>query len=92
MPSNLKKEFYIATATQIASRIAHRNDLELINRDIKAKVSCALSLMFREGEIGRYAGEFGRNHLYGIKEFFEKDLVTIKSKYHKQFENFIKKV
>jgi len=89
-PENPKEQFYIATSTQIASCIAYRNDLEIINRDIKSKISSTLSSMFKEGEIGRFGGDFGKDYLYGIKEFFNSDSVTISPKYAKQFEVFMK--
>ena len=33
----------------------------------------------------------GKDFFYGVSELFENDLVTIKAKYRKQFEAFIKK-
>lgn len=74
-------QFYLANSNQIARCIAYNQGLEIINRDVRSKISSTLSLMFREGEIGRTGGENGKDFLYGIEKFFEQDMITLKKEY-----------
>jgi Rps23 Pro-64 3,4-dihydroxylase Tpa1-like proline 4-hydroxylase len=74
-------QFYLTNSNYIARCIAWHHSLEIINREIKSKISSTLSLMFREGEIGRFGGENGKNYLYGLKKFFESDMTTLKKMY-----------
>src|SRR5258708_7097630 len=66
-------DFYLATSSQISSCLCSYNDVEVITREIKSKISSTLSLMFGEGEIGRMGGKNGRDYLYGVAKFFEDD-------------------
>jgi len=77
-------KFYLFDSNHIARCIGWRHGLEIINREIKSKVSSTLSLMFREGEIGRFGGENGKYYLYGIEKFFEPDMITLKKEYKKR--------
>jgi hypothetical protein len=79
-------QFYIATSTQIAQCISYNNELEIINRDIKGKISSTLSLMWKEGEIGRCGSENGKDYYYGIAKFFEpnKSMTNLKKEYEER--------
>ena len=78
------KKFYLATSSEISSCIAINNNIQVITRDIKSKISSTLSLMFKEREVGRYGGENGKDYQYGISNFFESDMVTLKKEYVKR--------
>lgn len=77
-------QFFLSNSSHIARCISGHHNLEIMNREIKSKISSTLSLMFREGEIGRFGGENGKNYLYGIEKFFENDMTTLKKKYKRR--------
>lgn len=76
--------FYLATSSQIASCIAYKFDIKAITRDIKSKISSTLSLMFREGRIGRMGDVNGKDFMYGVIDFFENNKTTLKNEYIKR--------
>ncbi|MGN6604449.1 MAG: hypothetical protein ACTHK8_18465 [Ginsengibacter sp.] len=82
-------EFSLATSSEISSCIAYNHNIEILTREIKSKISSTLSLMFREGEIGRVGGENGKDYLYGVKEYFNSDGITINIKFKDCFKWFM---
>ena len=62
----------LATLNNLADCIATNNHIK-VDRNLKLKISSTLSLMFNEGEIGRYIRANEREYSYGNKEYFIAD-------------------
>lgn len=82
-------KFFLKTAQGVYKCIEFLYKTELDSKT-KSKVSTTLSMMHKEGLIGRLYHEVKNAHYYGLESFFEKDLVTLKKKYEKDFEQLIK--
>jgi len=59
----------LSTSAEIADCVAERNGL-VADRNIKVKISTTLSLMFKEGEIGRLPFDGETDFKYGDKKYF----------------------
>ena len=75
----------LINSNAVAQCVAYRNELT-INRNIKLKIATTLSMMYREGEIGRTEKEKDSDYFYGNKELFQKDLKTLKKDVLKNVE------
>jgi hypothetical protein len=82
-------KFFLKTAQGVYNCIAFKHKID-IDSKTKSKISTTLSMMHKEGLIGRLYHEGKNAHYYGLASFFEKDLVTLKKKYEKDFEELIK--
>lgn len=68
----LKNRKELLSSAEISNCVCIRHDTEP-NRNIKLKVGTTLSMMFNEGEIGRYIPDGLKDYRYGLGEFFNKD-------------------
>lgn len=69
-------EYILVTPQQVVSCIEYKNSIAA-DRNIKNKIATTLSLMHREGEIGRVESDNGS--IYGHKSLFKNDLKTLKN-------------
>lgn len=87
----LSTDFHLMSSNEIAACVVKTNNLPGIDRNIKTKVSSTLSLMHKEGEIGRVRLKHTADFFYGIKEYFESDLTTLKAEYLPRIEHLLEK-
>lgn len=73
-------DYLFVTAQQIIECIEYKNSI-VADRNIKNKVATTLSIMHKEGEIGRIESPDGS--IYGHKTLFNNDLKTAKKQYRK---------
>lgn len=75
-----KARWFLKSISSTSKCIAKRYSID-INRDARNKIATTMSLMYKAGEIGRMTWE-GITY-YGLPEFFEADLNTLKKEYEK---------
>lgn len=73
-------QYFLKTPAFISDCVAWTNGVE-ISRDIKNKIASTLSFMFKEGSVGRIQHN-GKTY-YGLAQYFNKDLTTIKKEYQR---------
>lgn len=79
-------EYFLKSAAGVYKCIAYKHKIE-VTSDIKSKIGTSLSMLFQQKKIGRLMLN-GISH-YGLLEFFDNDLVTLKKKYEKDLKKLI---
>lgn len=79
--------YFLKTTAGVYTCVAYKHKVE-VDADMKSKVGSTLSLMFRQNLIGRYQHTNG-DHYYGLSEYFESDLITLKKKYGKNVDKLL---
>ena len=78
--------YFLKSAAGVYKCIAFKHKVD-ITPDIRNKIATTLSLMFKEGTIGRIL--HNNTHYYGLKEFFNDDLTDLKDEFKKDIERLI---
>jgi hypothetical protein len=63
--------YFLKTSKGVATCVAIKNRLPIVDADLKSKTASALSWLYLNKEVGRTG--YGDTRYYGVKEFFTKD-------------------
>ena len=81
---NVGKDLYsLKTPIQVANCVALNFGIEA-SREMKNNIATTLSMLFRDSKIGRI--DINGKNYYGLAQYFNADLETVKSKYQSYVE------